>query len=43
MEGKKGGERPQSQNQQRVAQKNNPAPAAMGSMGALLQQALKKK
>jgi uncharacterized protein len=43
VEGKKGGERPQSQNQQRVAQKNNPAPAAMGSMGALLQQALKKK
>jgi uncharacterized protein len=43
MEGKKGGERPQSQNQQRAAQKNNPAPATMGSMGALLQQALKKK
>lgn len=43
VEGKKGGERPQSQNQQRAAQKNNPAPAAMGSMGALLQQALKKK
>jgi uncharacterized protein len=39
----KGGERPQSQNQQRNAQKNNPAPATMGSMGALLQQALKKK
>lgn len=39
----RGGERPQSQNQQRTAQKNNPAPAAMGSMGALLQQALKKK
>lgn len=43
VESKKGGERPQSQNQQRNAQKNNPAPAAMGSMGALLQQALKKK
>jgi len=43
VEGKKGGERPQSQNQNRNAQKNNPAPAAMGSMGALLQQALKKK
>jgi uncharacterized protein len=40
--GNKGGGRP-SQNQQRAAQKNNPAPAAMGSMGALLQQALKKK
>ena len=39
----KGGSRPQSQNQQRTAQKNNPAPATMGSMGALLQQALKKK
>jgi uncharacterized protein len=43
VEGNKGGNRPQSQNQQRAAQKNNPAPAAMGSMGALLQQALKKK
>ncbi|MFO1388386.1 Tex family protein [Cellvibrio sp.] len=43
VEGKKGGERPQSQNQQRNAQRNNPAPAAMGSMGALLQQAMKKK
>lgn len=43
VEGKKGGERAPSQNQQRAAQKNNPAPAAMGSMGALLQQALKKK
>ena len=43
VEGKRGGERPPSQNQQRAAQKNNPAPAAMGSMGALLQQALKKK
>lgn len=42
VEGNKGsGARP-SQNQQRAAQKNNPAPAAMGSMGALLQQALKK-
>ena len=41
--GGKGGSRPQSQNQQRNAQKNNPAPAAMGTMGALLQQALKKK
>ena len=40
--GNKGGNRP-SQNQQRAAQRNNPAPAAMGSMGALLQQALKKK
>ncbi len=39
----KGGSRPQSQNQQRNAQKNNPAPATMGSMGALLQQAMKKK
>jgi len=39
----RGGGRPQSQNQQRAAQKNNPAPAAMGSMGALLQQALNKK
>jgi len=37
----KGSGRP-SQNQQRAAQRNNPAPAAMGSMGALLQQALKK-
>lgn len=35
--------RPPSQNQQRHAQRNNPAPAAMGSMGALLQQALNKK
>jgi protein Tex len=43
VEGKKGGERPQSQNQARNAQRNNPAPAAMGSMGALLQQAMKKK
>jgi uncharacterized protein len=43
VEGKKGGERPQSKNQQRAAQRNNPAPAAIGSMGALLQQALKKK
>lgn len=43
VEGKKGGERPQSQNQQRNAQRNNPAPAAVGSMGALLQQAMKKK
>lgn len=41
VEGNKGNNRP-SQNQQRAAQKNNPAPAAMGSMGALLQQALKK-
>jgi uncharacterized protein len=40
--GNKGSGRP-SQNQQRAAQRNNPAPAAMGSMGALLQQALKKK
>lgn len=39
----KGGTRPTSQNQQRAAKKNNPAPAAMGSMGALLQQAMKKK
>src|SRR6185503_14343735 len=39
-ESKKAGERPQSQNQNRNAQRNNPAPAAMGSMGALLQQAL---
>jgi uncharacterized protein len=38
----RGGGKPQSQNQQRNAQRNNPAPAAMGSMGALLQQALKK-
>lgn len=43
VEGNKGGSRPQSQNQNRNAQRNNPAPAAMGSMGALLQQALKKK
>lgn len=43
VEGSKGGARPTSQNQQRTAQKNNPAPAAIGSMGALLQQALKKK
>lgn len=43
VESNKGGGRPQSQNQNRNAQKNNPAPAAMGSMGALLQQALKKK
>ncbi|RYY76886.1 MAG: RNA-binding transcriptional accessory protein [Gammaproteobacteria bacterium] len=41
--GGKGGSRPQSQNQQRNAQKNNPALAAVGTMGALLQQALKKK
>ena len=41
VEGNKGSRTP-SQNQQRAAQKNNPAPAAMGSMGALLQQALKK-
>ncbi|WP_039915261.1 Tex family protein [Cellvibrio mixtus] len=41
VEGNKGSRAP-SQNQQRAAQKNNPAPAAMGSMGALLQQALKK-
>jgi len=41
--GGKGGNRPQSQNQNRNAQKNNPTPNAMGSMGALLQQALKKK
>jgi len=41
--GNKGGNRPPSQHQQRNAQRNNPAPAAMGSMGALLQQALKKK
>ena len=41
--GGKGGQRT-SQNQQRNAQRNNPAPApAMGSMGALLQQAMKKK
>ncbi len=39
----KGGSRPQSQNQQRTAQKNNPVAPAIGSMGALLQQALKKK
>ncbi|HEY8941630.1 MAG TPA: Tex family protein, partial [Cellvibrio sp.] len=42
VEGNKGGGARPSQNQQRAAQKNNPAPAAMGSMGALLQQALKK-
>lgn len=42
VEGNKGSRAP-SQNQQRAAQKNNPAPTAMGSMGALLQQALKKK
>jgi uncharacterized protein len=41
VEGNKGSRSP-SQNQQRAAQKNNPAPASMGSMGALLQQALKK-
>ncbi len=41
VEGNKGSRAP-SQNQQRAAQKNNPAPATMGSMGALLQQALKK-
>jgi len=41
--GGKGGARPQSQNQHRNAQKNNPAPATLGTMGALLQQALKKK
>lgn len=40
--GNKGGNRP-SQNQQRAAQKNNPAPASTGSLGALLQQAMKKK
>lgn len=42
VEGNKGGGARPSQNQQRAAQKNHPAPAAMGSMGALLQQALKK-
>ena len=36
-----GGNNRMSQNQQKQAQKNNPAPS-MGSMGALLQQALKK-
>jgi uncharacterized protein len=40
---KRGGSRPNVQNQNRNAQRNNPPPAAMGSMGALLQQALKKK
>lgn len=39
---KNGGGRNSSQNQNRNAQRNNPPPAAMGSMGALLQQALKK-
>ena len=43
IEGKKGGERSSSQNQQRAAQRNNPAPASTGSLGALLQQAMKKK
>lgn len=43
VEGPKGGARNNSQNQNRNAQRNNPPPAAMGSMGALLQQALKKK
>jgi protein Tex len=42
-ESSKGGAKPTSQNQHRQAQKNNPAPATIGSMGALLQQALKKK
>ena len=43
VEGAKGGGR-SSQNQQRNAQRNNPQPApALGSMGALLQQAMKKK
>lgn len=42
IESKKG-ERPPSQNQQRAAQRNNPAPASTGSLGALLQQAMKKK
>lgn len=42
VEGPKGGARNNSQNQNRNAQRNNPAPAALGSMGALLQQALKK-
>lgn len=37
----KGGGRP-SNTQQRAAQRNNPAPASLGSMGALLQQALTK-
>lgn len=41
--GRKGGERNASQNQQRNAQRNNPAPASTGSLGALLQQAMKKK
>lgn len=41
VEGNKASRSP-SQNQQRAAQRNNPAPASMGSMGALLQQALKK-
>lgn len=43
VEGNRGSGRAPSHNQQRAAQRNNPAPAAMGSMGALLQQALKKK
>jgi protein Tex len=43
VEGNKGGNRSPSQNQQRAAQKNNPAPASTGSLGALLQQAMKKK
>jgi protein Tex len=43
VESSKGGARPQSQNQNRNAQRNNPAPASLGSMGALLQQAMKKK
>ena len=43
VEANKGGSgKPQSQNQQRHAQRNNPPAAAMGSMGALLQQAMKK-
>ena len=42
VEAKRGGERP-SQNAQRQAQRNNPAPASTGSLGALLQQAMKKK
>ncbi len=43
VDGAKSGNRSTSQNQNRNAQRNNPPPAAMGSMGALLQQAMKKK
>jgi protein Tex len=41
--GGRGDGRGKSRNQDQQARRGNPAPAAMGSMGALLQQALKKQ